>query len=103
MESVPSKTTSESSTQSGKFLKGKREVTSVDDLDWESGLLPSPTAYRLCAGLSMLSCSPSWFVRLLKGKLGKRSGHLVNYLVFISTTLTYGKNRLGRVLCDQKI
>ena len=43
----------------------------------------------------MRACSHSLFTSLLKEKLGKRSGH-ANYLVFISTSLIYGKNQQVR-------
>ena len=51
----------------------------------------------------ILFCSHSLFVRSLKEKLGKRSGHQLmaysSFLVFWSIERT---KRLGKVLCDRK-
>ena len=43
-------------------------------------------------------------MRLLKGKLGKRSGHLlILYSSFVLLWSMERTNRLGKILCDQKI
>ena len=40
----------------------------------------------------------------LKGKLGKRSGHLlITYSSFLLLSLMERTNKLGKLLCDQKI
>ena len=50
----------------------------------------------------MLSCSHSLFSRLLKGNLGKRSHLLITYS-FLLLWSTERTDKLGKVLCDQKI
>lgn len=51
-----------------------------------------------------LSCSYSLFMILLKGNLGKRSGHLlITYSSFLFLWCQERTDKLGKVLCDQKI
>lgn len=57
----------------------------------------------LCAGLSTscdFSLATTLFTGLLKGKLGRRSGHL--FLLSLHFYF-FERNKLGKVLCDHKI
>ena len=79
--SIPPKTTSENSIM--KALKGKREVISITEIEGQSRHHPPLSAGwstscdpPLDVILFTKLCSPHLFRRLLKGKLGKRSGHL---------------------------
>ena len=107
----PHKTTSQDSAQPWKLLKGNREVISVNHWNRGSELSPLPTACRLCAGL-LTPCDlsldallfTSLFMRLLKGKLGKRSGLLlITYSSFLLLWYMERTNKLDKIMCDQKI
>ena len=64
----------------------------------------------LCVGLStpydlsLDAILSTQFERLLKGKLGKRSGQLfITYSSFLLLLSTESISRLGKISCDQKI
>ena len=89
-----------------KVFKEKREIISANH--WDGG--QGPCHPSLWAGL-LTSCDLSLhavlfklFVRLLKGKLRKRSCHLlIAYCSFLLLRVTERTNMLNKVLCDQKI
>lgn len=63
----------------------------------------SPPYPLLCVGLSTscdFSLATILFTGLLKGKLGRRSGHL--FLLSLHFYF-FERNKLGKVLCDHKI
>ena len=97
----PPKTTSKESAQPWKFLKGKREVISVN----QSYRHPPVYAGLSCRLVDAILLSLfTQFVRLLKRKLRKRSGVLlVTYSSFLLLRSTERTDMLGKVLCDQKI
>ena len=106
----PPKTISKDSIQPWKLLKRKREVTSINHWGRRSESSPSPTACRLaCRLVDFLWSSDailfSQFIHeMTEGEAREETWSSVNYLFFISTSLIYGKtNKLGKVLCDQKI
>ena len=82
------------------FLKGSREGLSVNHWDRRSEASPSP----LCAGLwapSALSIDVTrsglrFCLEVTKGEAREESWSSVNYWVFITTFLTYGKKRQVR-------
>ena len=96
------------------FLKGKKEAILANHWDRRSELLPFPTVCRLvfrlvfrlikCLWLSLDAVLSTKSVRLLKGKIGKRSGYLlVTYSSFLLLWSMERTNKLGKVLCTQKI
>ena len=69
--------------------------------------LPPPTHTSLlapCGHSSDVNCSQSLLTWLLKGRMGKRSSHLLRtYSPFLLLWSKGRINRLGKALCDQKI
>ena len=109
-DSLYPKTNFQESAQPWKVLKGKREVLSVNYWDRESelSLIPHPPLHAR----SSSSCGPSldalsvpWFVlEITEGKAREEIWSTVNYFFFIFTSwICKRTNRLGKVLCDQKI
>ena len=91
----PPKTISEDSAQPWKFLKGKREVISVNHWDGGSESSPSPTACRLVdSSWSLDAVLFTQFVReITEGAAREEIQSSVNYLFFISTSLIYGRSQ----------
>ena len=91
-----------------KAFKRKEGHDLVNHWDRQSESLPSPTMCRLVIppdlSLDAILFTQCVLARLLKGKLGKRSGHLfITYSSFLLLWSMERANRLGEVWCDQKI
>lgn len=110
VDSCPPKTNSEGSAQPWKFLKRKRDIISANH--WDGG--QSHCCHPLLHADLWTSCDLSldanlftqfvysFFLRLLKGKLGKRS----LWITHSSFLLLWSKERTnwsGKVSCDQKL
>ena len=104
----PPKTTSEESAQPWKFLKGKREVITVDQGDGGQSHHYPPQ----CAGLSAPCCLSSdailftQFVhKITAGEAGEEIWSSVKYLFFNSTSLIYRKHQQDRqgIMCSKDL
>ena len=86
-----------------KVFKGKKGSNFSESLRREVRSVVIPRCMQACQllviFLHILSCSHTLFARLLKGKLGKRSGHLLITCSLFLLWSTERNKRLGKVLC----
>ena len=88
------KTNSEDSAWPWKFLKGKREVISATEIGEQThSRLPLHAGLLTPRDLSFYAILFTQFVcEITEGEAGEEICLSVNYLLFISTSLIYGKN-----------